>query len=55
MEDLLEQANDIQETMARSYGLPDGIDEDDLEAGIVLFLNKSYSGAAFIIPIDMTL
>ncbi|TPX68605.1 hypothetical protein SpCBS45565_g03007 [Spizellomyces sp. 'palustris'] len=32
MEDLLEQANDIQETMARSYGLPEGIDEDDLEA-----------------------
>ncbi|TPX53686.1 hypothetical protein PhCBS80983_g06235 [Powellomyces hirtus] len=32
MEDLLEQASDLQETMARSYGLPDGIDEDDLEA-----------------------
>ncbi|KAJ3189978.1 hypothetical protein HDU85_000269 [Gaertneriomyces sp. JEL0708] len=32
MEDLLEQANDIQESMGRSYGLPDGIDEDDLEA-----------------------
>ncbi|KAJ3151563.1 hypothetical protein HDU89_002006 [Geranomyces variabilis] len=32
MEDLLEQANDLQETMGRSYGLPDGIDEDDLEA-----------------------
>ncbi|KAJ3052845.1 hypothetical protein HK097_005572 [Rhizophlyctis rosea] len=32
MEDLLEQANDIQETLGRSYGLPDDIDEDDLEA-----------------------
>ncbi|KAJ3154207.1 hypothetical protein HDU86_004751 [Geranomyces michiganensis] len=32
MEDLLEQANELQETMGRSYGLPDGIDEDDLEA-----------------------
>ncbi|KAJ3011052.1 UNVERIFIED_CONTAM: hypothetical protein HDU68_001852 [Siphonaria sp. JEL0065] len=32
MEDLMEQANEIQEVMGRSYGLPDGIDEDDLEA-----------------------
>ncbi|KAJ3018164.1 hypothetical protein HKX48_003076, partial [Thoreauomyces humboldtii] len=32
MEDLLEQANDLQETMGRSYGLPDGLDDDDLEA-----------------------
>ncbi|KAI9090805.1 Snf7 family [Phlyctochytrium arcticum] len=32
MEDLLEQANDVQETLGRSYGLPDGVDEDDLEA-----------------------
>ncbi|KAJ3070132.1 hypothetical protein HDU98_006832 [Podochytrium sp. JEL0797] len=32
MEDLMEQANEIQETMGRSYGLPDGLDEDDLEA-----------------------
>jgi charged multivesicular body protein 5 len=33
MEDLFEQANEIQETLGRSYGLPDDIDEDDLEAG----------------------
>ncbi|KAH6563590.1 hypothetical protein BASA50_001627 [Batrachochytrium salamandrivorans] len=32
MEDLLEQANEIQETIGRSYGLPDDVDEDDLEA-----------------------
>lgn len=32
MEDLLEQANEIQETMGRAYGLPDDIDEDELEA-----------------------
>ncbi|KAI8620210.1 Snf7 family, partial [Chytriomyces sp. MP71] len=32
MEDLMEQANEIQETMGRSYGLPDGIDDEDLEA-----------------------
>ncbi|KAJ3096325.1 hypothetical protein HDU97_006026 [Phlyctochytrium planicorne] len=32
MEDLLEQANEIQETLGRSYALPDDIDEADLEA-----------------------
>eukprot|EP00842_Homolaphlyctis_polyrhiza_P006778 jgi/Hompol1/7100/HPOL_002941-RA len=32
MEDLLEQANEVQEMIGRSYGLPDDIDEDDLEA-----------------------
>lgn len=33
MEDLLEQANEIQETLGRSYSVPDDIDEADLEAG----------------------
>lgn len=33
MADLLEQANEIQETMGRSYAVPDEIDEADLEAG----------------------
>jgi charged multivesicular body protein 5 len=37
MEDLMEMANEVQETMGRSYGLPDDLDEDDLEAGNVLF------------------
>ncbi|KAG8830079.1 hypothetical protein FRC17_005473 [Serendipita sp. 399] len=32
MEDLLEQANELQETMARSYAVPDEIDEADLQA-----------------------
>ncbi|CAB4429527.1 unnamed protein product [Rhizophagus irregularis] len=32
MEDLLEQANDIQESLGRTYGVPEDIDEDDLEA-----------------------
>ncbi|KAI8923896.1 Snf7-domain-containing protein [Entophlyctis helioformis] len=32
LEDLLEQANEVQETLGRSYGLPDDIDEADLEA-----------------------
>ncbi|KAI9481082.1 MAG: Snf7-domain-containing protein [Benjaminiella poitrasii] len=32
MEDLMEQANEVQETLGRSYNLPDDIDEEDLEA-----------------------
>ena len=32
-EDLLEQANEIQETLGRSYAVPDEIDEADLQAG----------------------
>jgi charged multivesicular body protein 5 len=33
MEDLIEQANEIQESLGRSYGIPDELDEADLEAG----------------------
>ncbi|WVW79294.1 hypothetical protein I302_101261 [Kwoniella bestiolae CBS 10118] len=32
MEDLIEQANDIQESLGRSYGVPDEVDEADLQA-----------------------
>ena len=34
MEDLLEQANEIQETLGRSYAVPDELDEADLQAGM---------------------
>ena len=34
MEDLLEQANDIQESLGRTYGVPEDIDEEELEAGL---------------------
>ena len=45
MEDLLEQANEVQETLGRSYAVPDEIDEADLEAGMFpessfFFLNQ---------------
>ncbi|ORX58031.1 hypothetical protein DM01DRAFT_317149 [Hesseltinella vesiculosa] len=33
MEDLLAQANEVQETLGRSYDLPDDVDEEDLAAG----------------------
>lgn len=32
MEDIMDQANEIQETLGRSYGVPEDIDEDELEA-----------------------
>jgi charged multivesicular body protein 5 len=32
MEDLIEQANEVQESLGRSYGVPDEIDEDELQA-----------------------
>ncbi|KAG8928308.1 hypothetical protein FRC03_000825 [Tulasnella sp. 419] len=32
MEDLIEQANEIQESLGRSYGVPEEIDEDELQA-----------------------
>lgn len=34
MEDMIEQANEIQESLGRSYGVPEEIDEDELQAGI---------------------
>lgn len=33
MEDLIEQANEVQESLGRSYGVPDQVDEDELQAG----------------------
>ena len=30
---MLELAGEVQETLGRAYGLPDDVDEDDLEAG----------------------
>jgi len=33
MEELLEQANEVQEMLGRSYAVPDELDEADLEAG----------------------
>ncbi|KAI9636715.1 putative charged multivesicular body protein 5 [Dioszegia hungarica] len=32
MEDMIEQANEIQESLGRSYGVPDEVDEADLQA-----------------------
>lgn len=51
MEDMLDQANEIQESLGRSYAVPDEIDEADLEAGrfsdqsIACITRKRYSFA----------
>jgi charged multivesicular body protein 5 len=34
IEDLLEMADEVQDVISRSYGLPDTVDEDELEAGL---------------------
>lgn len=33
MEDMMETANEVQDVLGRQYGLPEDVDEDDLEAG----------------------
>ena len=33
LEDMMEQTSEIMDVMGRPYGLPDDVDEDDLEAG----------------------
>ncbi|KIM46336.1 hypothetical protein M413DRAFT_17053 [Hebeloma cylindrosporum] len=49
MEDLLEQANEIQETLGRSYAVPDEIDEADLEAELdALALEEEEEGPSYL-------
>ena len=46
LEDMLEMAGEVQDVLGRSYGLPEDVDEDDLEAGGLLFtVLKSPIGA----------
>ena len=38
MEDLMEMSAEVSETMSRSYGVPDELDEADLDAGkLIIF------------------
>ncbi|KAF9058007.1 vacuolar protein sorting-associated protein 60 [Panaeolus papilionaceus] len=49
MEDLLEQANEIQEMLGRSYEVPDEIDEADLEAELdALALEEEEEGPSYL-------
>lgn len=34
----METANEVQEVLGRQYGLPEDVDEDDLEAGMTYIL-----------------
>ncbi|KAG5652661.1 hypothetical protein H0H81_004153 [Sphagnurus paluster] len=53
MEDLLEQANEIQETLGRSYAVPDEIDEADLEAELdALALEEEEEGASYLADLN---
>ncbi len=46
MEDLIEQANEIQESLGRSYGVPDEVDEADLQAGQLLLSVERFQADA---------
>ncbi|KAF7332274.1 Vacuolar protein sorting-associated protein 60 [Mycena kentingensis (nom. inval.)] len=49
MEELLEQSNEIQEIMGRSYAVPDELDEADLEAELdALQLEEEEEGASYL-------
>jgi len=52
MEELLEQANEVQEMLGRSYAVPDELDEADLEAG-TLFCTKSQFTKSRLIAIEL--
>jgi charged multivesicular body protein 5 len=50
MEDLMEQANDIQEALGRSYGLPEDLDEADLEAELEALGDEVMFGESEEVP-----
>ncbi|KAF9821477.1 hypothetical protein IEO21_00723 [Rhodonia placenta] len=57
MEDLLEQANEVQESLSRSYAVPDEIDEADLQAGTdteldALELEADDEGASYLADVN---
>ncbi|KAG2115972.1 Snf7 family [Suillus discolor] len=53
MEELLEQANEIQESLGRSYAVPDEIDEADLEAELdALQLEEEEEGPSYLADLN---
>lgn len=53
MEDLLEQANEIQESLARSYAVPEEIDEAELQAGwCIKFVSLFFLKKVFLTELD---
>ena len=49
---MLELTGEVQETLGRAYGLPDDIDEDDLEAGSLLPLVFNASWLMYNTPTE---
>ncbi|KAH8987051.1 vacuolar protein sorting-associated protein 60 [Lactarius akahatsu] len=53
MEELLEQANEVQETLSRSYAVPDEIDEADLEAELdALGMEDEEEGTSYLADLN---
>ncbi|KAG2155002.1 Snf7 family [Suillus bovinus] len=53
MEELIEQANEIQESLGRSYAVPDEIDEADLEAELdALQLEEEEEGPSYLADLN---
>jgi len=53
MEELLEQANEIQESLGRSYAVPDELDEADLEAELdALQFEEEEEGPSYLAEIN---
>ncbi|KAI6152226.1 Snf7 family [Pisolithus tinctorius] len=53
LEDLVEQANEIQESLARSYAVPDMIDEADLEAELdALQIEDDEEGGSYLTDLN---
>ncbi|KAJ7653485.1 Snf7 family [Mycena rosella] len=53
MEDLLEQSNEIQESLGRSYAVPEEIDEADLEAELdALALEEEEEGTSYLADLN---
>ncbi|EGO02065.1 hypothetical protein SERLA73DRAFT_132839 [Serpula lacrymans var. lacrymans S7.3] len=55
MEDLLEQANEVQESLGRSYAVPDELDEADLEAELdALALEDEEESTSYLADLNKT-
>ncbi|KAG5342304.1 Charged multivesicular body protein 5 [Termitomyces sp. T112] len=53
MEDLIEQANEVQEMLGRSYAVPDELDDADLEAELdALALEEEEEGASYLADLN---
>ncbi|KAJ3732862.1 Snf7 family [Lentinula guzmanii] len=53
MEEMLERANEIQESLGRSYAVPDELDEEDLEAELdALQFEEEEEGTSYLADIN---